>query len=207
MIIEKNLDDFKSNDLIDVACDYCNGNLKRKKKSALYYKSHYCGNACVAAKKTEERKKTFLERTSKNCPSCGKEKDLKEFNKSKSKSDGLNTCCRKCSNKTSKKYYYLNTEKHRENIRIINQKNLKENRQKIFDYYKTHPCVDCGNDNPVVLEFDHRDSSEKIDIVSRMVNSGRSWIKNEIDKCDVRCANCHRIRTSIQFNWYKNIKK
>ena len=76
---------------------------------------------------------------------------------------------------------------------------------KIFDYYKTHQCIDCGENNPIVLEFDHRDGVEKIDNISRLID--RSWdtIKKEIDKCDVRCANCHRIRTAKQQGWYKGI--
>ena len=56
-------------------------------------------------------------------------------------------------------------------------------------------CVDCGENNHIVLDFDHlRDKKYN---VSRMIHDGFSWkaIKREIAKCEVVCANCHRIRT------------
>ena len=56
--------------------------------------------------------------------------------------------------------------------------------------------VDCGNKNPVVLEFDHvRD--KKTDNVSSICCSAYSLkhLKKEMEKCEIRCANCHRIVT------------
>jgi hypothetical protein len=58
-------------------------------------------------------------------------------------------------------------------------------------------CVDCGyNAHPAALDFDHVGPAEKIDNVSRLIRL-RSWevIEAEIAKCEVVCANCHRIRT------------
>lgn len=73
----------------------------------------------------------------------------------------------------------------------------------ISEYFLENPCVDCGEVDPVVLEFDHRSSVEKDSEVSNLLKSGASWgrIKAEIDKCDVRCANCHKRRTAVQFGW------
>ena len=56
-------------------------------------------------------------------------------------------------------------------------------------------CFDCGINNHIILDFDHiRDKKYNI---SRMIHDGFSWksIKKEIEKCEVVCANCHRIRT------------
>jgi hypothetical protein len=56
-------------------------------------------------------------------------------------------------------------------------------------------CADCGIKNHIVLDFDHlRDKKYNI---SRMIHDGFSWkaIKKEIEKCEIVCANCHRIRT------------
>lgn len=56
-------------------------------------------------------------------------------------------------------------------------------------------CIDCGfNNHPAALHFDHRDPLNKSFSVAR--NSERSWKKvlEEVDKCDVRCANCHAIK-------------
>ena len=50
------------------------------------------------------------------------------------------------------------------------------------------------------LEFDHRERSEKRYNVTKMVDLRKTWseILAEIEKCDVRCSNCHRIRTAAQ---------
>jgi hypothetical protein len=71
-------------------------------------------------------------------------------------------------------------------------------RKRIFDYLLEHPCVDCGERNPIVLDFDHV-REVKSDSVSKMTQYA-SWsrIETEIRKCDVRCSNCHRIRTSSE---------
>jgi hypothetical protein len=65
----------------------------------------------------------------------------------------------------------------------------------LIEFFKTHPCVDCGETDPVVLEFDHlRDKSFAIGpALSR--NSWQS-ILDETKKCEVVCANCHRRRTA-----------
>lgn len=65
----------------------------------------------------------------------------------------------------------------------------------IRQYLLEHPCVDCGCRDLRVLEFDH--VGEKVKDISRMVRLCRTWdtIKAEIGQCEVRCANCHRLRT------------
>lgn len=61
--------------------------------------------------------------------------------------------------------------------------------------------------DPIVLEFDHKDGSDKFESITQMIADNASWEKivAEIEKCDVRCANCHRRRTASQFN-YKRFK-
>jgi len=74
--------------------------------------------------------------------------------------------------------------------------NFREERRK---YLLNHPCVDCGESDPVVLTFDHRDQSKK----KCRINSLHS-LRYEAKKCDVRCANCHlrlyskQIRTGME---------
>ena len=72
------------------------------------------------------------------------------------------------------------------------KQNLK---RKLAEIKEASGCVDCGINNHIILDFDHlRDKKYNI---SRMVHDGFSWkaIKKEIAKCQIVCANCHRIRT------------
>ena len=56
----------------------------------------------------------------------------------------------------------------------------------------------------MVLEFDHRDGTDKRETVAWFTAKGdRAAMFAEIDKCDVRCANCHHRRTARQFRWTK----
>lgn len=61
---------------------------------------------------------------------------------------------------------------------------------------KDVPCMDCGVKYPTyVMDFDHRDPKAKKDCVPRMARHGMKRLKEEIDKCDIVCSNCHRERT------------
>jgi hypothetical protein len=64
--------------------------------------------------------------------------------------------------------------------------------------------VDCGESDPVVLEFDHLDGEVKAGNICTMVNRPCLWeaIVAEIEKCEVRCSNCHRRRTARQMGWW-----
>ena len=104
----------------------------------------------------------------------------------------------------NRKYYYNNKNKIR--IRANkNQKNIrKRNLSYIISYLQDNPCVDCKEDDFIVLEFDH--ITDKEHNISNMVNShSLNKIKEEIAKCEVRCANCHRRKTANQLGWYKNL--
>jgi hypothetical protein len=64
-------------------------------------------------------------------------------------------------------------------------------------------CVDRGETNPLLLDFDHmRDKRANI---SQLVQSGMSWttIKDEIANCEVRCANCHARKTAREIRSYR----
>lgn len=79
------------------------------------------------------------------------------------------------------------------------QKKIRErNRNFLVSFLSKNPCVRRGNTDVRVLEFDHILPETKKFCVSRMVSSQHhsiSTIQREIDKCQVLCANCHRIKT------------
>jgi hypothetical protein len=72
----------------------------------------------------------------------------------------------------------------------------------LHDYLRNHPCVDCGESDIVVLEFDHLPEFEKL---FNATNISKSYdaIKAEIAKCEVVCANCHTRRTAKRGGWRK----
>jgi 5-methylcytosine-specific restriction endonuclease McrA len=80
---------------------------------------------------------------------------------------------------------------------------FKENRRFIKNYLVKHPCVHCGETDPVVLEFDHL--RDKKMAVSRLLRRySPKMVKEEIAKCQVLCANCHRRKTAADQKWFKS---
>jgi hypothetical protein len=131
------------------------------------------------------------------CGTCKEPKSLSEFAKNRAKKDGLGTQCRTCKKAMQDKWYRDNREHHIKRANTWRNKRRKELARLLFEYLLEHPCVGCGEDDPVVLDFDHV-RGEKKDSVSRMVGDCRGWdtILTEIAKCEVRCSNCHRRKTA-----------
>jgi len=142
----------------------------------------------------------------KKCSKCKIEKPEALFN-FKNKSKGIiNSQCKDCTrvqiqqHYLNNKKYYLN-KAHKRNEVFRNEINTY-----IFQYLMRHPCVDCGETDPVVLEFDHTGKKPKIKVVSRLIRFQvpKSEIELEIAKCVVRCANCRRRKTAKDFKWFKD---
>lgn len=95
--------------------------------------------------------------------------------------------------------------------------NAKQSRQKVYnrryrdkvrkvieDHLAAHPCVDCGNHDTRILEFDHvNGEGSRKNAISRSrgktvlragMDGGIPELLEEIAKCEVRCPNCHKIR-------------
>jgi hypothetical protein len=76
------------------------------------------------------------------------------------------------------------------------QKLIAERHKWVDQYKLSRGCIDCGfADHPVALDFDHRDPELKIADVSSLLWAPLARLQAELNKCDVRCANCHRIIT------------
>jgi len=142
------------------------------------------------------------EEGSKRCSKCGETKPLTEFNRK----DNVRwqSSCRACNSAYLKEHYRKNkayyVAKAAKNKRVAQQ----NARAYIWRYLAEHPCVDCGETDPVVLQFDHV-RGDKSFAVSQMLGPGFSVrrIEIEIAKCEVRCANCHARRTAIQRGYYR----
>src|SRR5712691_7919047 len=126
------------------------------------------------------------------CTKCGIAKPLDQFPPVRRGEAKLQAWCRPCFARANAANYARNRE--REKARLIGQKIARRAvvREHLIAYLSSHPCVDCGISDIIVLEFDHR--GEKVADVATYADGGRSWerVLVEIRKCDVRCANCHR---------------
>ena len=143
--------------------------------------------------------------TTKKCSDCEEVKSVSEFNRNKSRKDGHGTKCRDCMKIYRKNHYAANSEVIKANVQAAREERKRGIEKYLFEYFQDHPCVDCGNPDPRVLEFDHRDPELKSINVSQLLGGDHIWstVYEEIVKCDVRCANCHRIRTQQQFSTFR----
>lgn len=141
----------------------------------------------------------------KKCYTCQTEKEKSEFNKNKGRKDGLNSICRTCSNARSRQYYAENREKHLKVIGLRRDAERLKTRQYLYAYLKKHSCVDCGESRPATLDFDHVRGQKSFGISSAVGSHSLNKIIKEMQKCEVRCANCHRIKTASERGWYKDL--
>ena len=134
----------------------------------------------------------------KKCSCCGEEKSLDSFTKKNSTKDGLNHSCSSCTKLRSKNHYDQNKKQYLDR----NKKVKFSNREKIWNLLCSSKCTDCGEENPLFLEFDHL--KDKTYNVSSMIGSCRwNQILKEISKCDIVCCHCHKLRTYQRLNtWY-----
>ena len=142
----------------------------------------------------------------KRCSKCGLHRQLKDFYKRKSglRAGEYYEKCKDCYKDRGRRYYQDNSERQ---LELAKRRKLKyiEERKKFLGEIKDKPCFDCGKKYPTwIMDFDHRDGRGKIGSVSfltfrKLVKFDK--IREEIEKCDLVCANCHRDRT------YKRLQK
>jgi hypothetical protein len=135
------------------------------------------------------------------CSSCKHKKSEDEFSWS-NKNEGIrNNRCKECQRKLGKQHYIENKSNYLDTQRVIRDRNKKF----ICDYLADKFCVDCNEDDIVVLEFDHIDPTKKDISVSNAIDNKWSLkrLLNEISKCEIRCSNCHKKRHARESNSYR----
>lgn len=138
------------------------------------------------------------------CPRCGVTKNLNAFYKSRRNKNGKTTYCKKCTLAYVNLAYAENLHGIRERKRRGRNSLIGKTRKIILEHLKKHPCVDCGEDNIIVLDFDHRDPADKHFTIGGGSTARKpESIKKEIQKCDVRCSNCHRKKTAKERNSWR----
>src|SRR5258708_29735036 len=131
------------------------------------------------------------------------EKELKEFN-FKFKSKGVRQAqCKVCTRLYVRNHYYENKEYYLKKAHRNNASLREKVRNYLWKYLSSHYCKDCGEKDILVLEFDHKGNKYKE--IARMITGRYSLARviNEVEKCEVRCANCHRRKTALQQGWHK----
>ncbi len=140
----------------------------------------------------------------KKCSCCKRLLDENEFNW-KYKNTKRAYHCRECSRKYLRSHYSRNHEYYVKKARKRDLVIRQQSHEYIAKFLLHHPCVDCGETDILVLEFDHKERESKIDEISMVIRRGLSFDKliNEISKCDIRCANCHRRKTAKENKSWK----
>jgi hypothetical protein len=128
----------------------------------------------VAYKTHSENKKT--------CSKCRVTKPLSEFYQSTRYKSGYVSPCKECAC---------------EIVKVGQRKRRREFRDVVLTHKSNIPCPDCKQSYPsCVMDFDHRPGETKAFEISQMLGKvSMETLEAEIAKCDIVCANCHRIRT------------
>jgi hypothetical protein len=123
------------------------------------------------------------------CASCREDLALAAFNRH---GEGRQWWCREC----FREYFRARGDLHRKQTHEAQRRRRREARAVLAKHLSVHPCVVCGESDPVVLEFDHL--GPKRGNVSFLAGGGLSAkaLLREIAVCEVVCANCHRRRTA-----------
>lgn len=155
------------------------------------------------------------------CPACAEEHPAAEFNKESRRFSGLATICREAQRKKRMEpeeqvkikarnrrrwanpvYRERSLAASAERRRTKGTEDLRRARARlaaIVDVWKATGCVDCGYKDIRAIDPDHV-SGVKVNHVPRLVQlcASEARIREELAKCEPRCARCHRARTREQ---------
>jgi hypothetical protein len=123
----------------------------------------------------------------KTCTRCGKSKPLDQFPPiRRSEPEKLQFWCRACFAEANTRNYWNNHEREKARVLLQTTRKREENRRRAIEYLAAHPCVDCGEKDIVVLQFDHlRDKKFNI---STMIANGSSWERSRLRSRSASCA-------------------
>lgn len=141
----------------------------------------------------------------KTCSLCKEVRSSKDFNYKNKTKGVLSPHCKTCTRAYLKAHYNTNRDYYLRKAKLRNLQVRNKVKEYIWSYLSTHACIDCGEKDPVVLEFDHM-SNKTSDVASLVYSNSFEKVVREISKCEVRCANCHRRKTALEGSWYKTTK-
>lgn len=127
----------------------------------------------------------------KTCSKCKVSKPTGEFNFRHKATKTRLSYCKECGKILTRSHY-------RNNKRQYLDRNARSylKRRELVREMKSHACADCGLQYPYyVMDFDHREGEVKEYELNRIDRMSMKALLREIEKCDVVCSNCHRVRT------------
>jgi hypothetical protein len=128
------------------------------------------------------------------------EKEASEFS-FKDKAKGVRSAyCRQCMAEYQRDWHQRNKTRRNKDARRRKAVVIERNRKVIAKYLETG-CQDCGISDPRVLDFDHV-GPKRNSIANLLRWATVDTLEAEIRKCEVVCANCHRIRTGNRGKWW-----
>jgi len=132
---------------------------------------------------------------SKQCGRCGEIKPIENLAWRRKARNQRDNYCRPCRADYKQEHYAANRQRYIDNALRRKQQVAAERAAFLVEFFRSRPCADCGETDPMVLEFDHL--ADKAFGIAKGLRD-RNWesVLNEIAKCDVVCANCHRRRTA-----------
>ncbi len=129
------------------------------------------------------------------CGACRETKPTTEFAWRRKDIGQYDNLCRPCRADYHRQHYLANRQRYIDQARDQRQKLMLERTTWLLEYFASNHCADCDEADPLVLEFDHlRDKS--FNIGASLTTRPWQVILDEIAKCEVVCANCHRRRTA-----------
>jgi hypothetical protein len=144
------------------------------------------------------------------CTSCGEHKNVDDFAVRSKVTGKLAGWCRDCQKRYRNGHYKKNSEKYKQQAKDWNTNNptkrkrsanksarlISKEQKRLAVEYKGGCCVDCGGKYPLpVYDFHHLDPTTKDSSIAVLLNRwGFEAAKEELDKCVLLCANCHRVR-------------
>lgn len=138
------------------------------------------------------------------CSKCLREKSVVDFSFRDRKRGVLHKMCKLCHTKYRRQHYLQHREKYIKKASRWNRKQRDVLREYIFKKLMESACIDCGEKDIVVLDFDHI-SGKRLGISLMFRNRySVAAIKEEMQKCVIRCANCHRRKTAREFGHWKH---
>ncbi len=129
------------------------------------------------------------------CTRCRLRKPASNFAWHRKARGQRDTYCQPCRAAYKREHYEANRERYIANAHRRKQAIALERAALLIEFFREQPCVNCGESDPMVLEFDHL-ADKRFNIAKGLRTHSWRAVLDEIAKCEVVCANCHRRRTA-----------